>query len=319
MNKDCCLRYYNPNLAVFIESDASKVGLGSALLQMEKPCYENDITDDTLPESFQLKPVAYASKSLTTVEQNYSNIEHEALGVLHSLEKFHHYCYGCVVHVITDHRPLLSLMHKDVSNVSPRLQRLLLQIYRYHVVMHYRPGKEMHLADYLSRASHTLNWDSEIPGLKLMINDMAVETNVNLISLLQIHDATRQDETLQELIRFIMAGWPSTQDDTPDIIHAFWNYRDELSIVDGIVLKGARIIIPTKLQPQILELLHYAHLGVDKTRDMAKSTVYWPNIHKEIEKMVKNCQTCQEILPTKPANTYNSSPYTKQCLVYSRC
>ena len=46
-----------------------------ALLQMEKPCYENDITDDTLPESFQLKPVAYASKSLTTAEQNYSNIE----------------------------------------------------------------------------------------------------------------------------------------------------------------------------------------------------------------------------------------------------
>ena len=70
--------------------------------------------------------------------------------------------------------------------------------------MHYRPGKEMHLADYLSRASHTLNWDSEIPGLKLTINDMAVETNANLVSLLQICDATKQDEALQELIRFIM-------------------------------------------------------------------------------------------------------------------
>ena len=91
---------------------------------MEKPCYENDITDDTLPESFQLKLVAYASKSLTTAEQNYSNIECEALGVLHSLEKFHHYCYGCVVHVITDHGPLLSLMHKDVSNVSPKIAKI---------------------------------------------------------------------------------------------------------------------------------------------------------------------------------------------------
>ena len=50
---------------------------------------------------------------------------------------------------------------------------------------------------------------------------MAVETNVNLVSLLQICDATRQDEALQELIRFIIAGWPSTQGDTPDIIHAF--------------------------------------------------------------------------------------------------
>lgn len=164
----------------------------------------------TLPESFQLKLVAYASKSLTTAEQNYSNIEREALGVFHSLEKFHHYCYGHVVHVITNHRPLLSLMCKDVSNASPQLQRLLLRIHRYHVVMHYRSDKEMHLADYLLRASHTLNQDSEIPGLKLTINDMAVETNANLVSLLQICDATRQDEALQELIRFIMAGWPST-------------------------------------------------------------------------------------------------------------
>ena len=63
-----------------------------------------------------------------------------------------------------------------------------------------------------------------------------------------------------------------------------------------------------KLRPQILELLHYAHLGVDKTRDMAKLTVYWPNIHKEIENMVKNCQTCQEMLPTKPANTLIPHP-----------
>ena len=74
------------------------------------------------------------------------------------------------------------------------------------------------------------------------------------------------------------------------------------------MLKGTRIIIPTKLRPQILELLHYAHLGVDKTRDMAKSTVYWPNIHKEIENMIKNCQTCQEMLPTKPANTLIPHP-----------
>ena len=67
--------------------------------------------------TFQLKPVAYASKSLASTEQNYSNIECEALGVLHSCEKFHHYYFGHVVHIITDHRP------------SRRLQRLLLQIH----------------------------------------------------------------------------------------------------------------------------------------------------------------------------------------------
>ena len=94
---------------LFIETDASKVGVGGVLLLAEENLKESEIEDDTLPMTFQLKPVAYASKSLTSTE-NYSNIECEALGVLHSLEKFHHYCFGHV-HIITDHRPLLSLMH----------------------------------------------------------------------------------------------------------------------------------------------------------------------------------------------------------------
>ena len=76
--------------------------------------------------TFQLKLVAYASKSLMSTGQNYSNIKHEGLGVQHNLEKIHHYCFGNVVHIITDHRPLLSLICKDVSNASPRLQILLL-------------------------------------------------------------------------------------------------------------------------------------------------------------------------------------------------
>ena len=126
VNKDCYLCFYNPNKSLLIETDASKVGLGQAMLQTEEDLKESKIEDDTLPMTFQLKPVAYASKSLMRTEQNYSNVECVALGGLHSLEKFHHYCFGCVVHIIIDHRPLLSWMCKDVSNASPRLQRLLL-------------------------------------------------------------------------------------------------------------------------------------------------------------------------------------------------
>ena len=78
----------------------------------------------------------------------------------------------------------------------------------------------------------------------MTINEISLETNADLVSILQIGDATRNNKTLQELIQFILAGWPSTQDDTPESIHSFWNYRDELSIIDGIVLKGTCIIVP---------------------------------------------------------------------------
>ena len=86
VNKDCCLHYYNPRKSLFIETDTSKVGLGAVLLQMDdkEHVYEEYLTDDTLPKTFQFQPVAYASKSLTSTEQNYSNIEREALCILHS-------------------------------------------------------------------------------------------------------------------------------------------------------------------------------------------------------------------------------------------
>ena len=74
--------------------------------------------------------------------------------------------------------------------------------------MHYQPGKEMHLANYLFRASHKLNQDNEIPGEKLTINEISIGTNANLVSLLQVQDTTKNDETLQQLIKFILVGGP---------------------------------------------------------------------------------------------------------------
>ena len=126
--------------------------------------------------------------------------------------------------------------------------------------------------------------------------------NANLVSLLQIQDATRADDMLQELIQFIVAGWPSTRGDTPENIHPVWNFRDELSVVDGIILKSSQIVIPITLRSQILDQLHYSHLGIEKTRNMAKSTVYWPNINCDDETMIQSCATGQEMLPTKPSN-----------------
>ena len=104
------------------------------------------------------------------------------------------------------------------------------------------------------------------------------------------------------MIQFILAGWPSTQGDTPENIHSLWNYRDKLSIIDGISLKGTHIIVPEIPRPQILKQLHYAHLGVDKTHNVTKLTVFWSSIHTEIENMVRSCTTYQEMLPRKPTD-----------------
>ena len=126
------LQYYDPNTDVNLEVDASLKGLGAALVQ-------------------QNGPVAFASKTLTTTQSNYSNIERECLAIVHGIQRFHHYLYGKRFTVVTDHKPLEMIFTKPIHAAPPRLQRMLLKIQGYDFDVVYRPGSQMILADTLSR------------------------------------------------------------------------------------------------------------------------------------------------------------------------
>ena len=88
-----------------------------------------------------LRPVFYASKTLTTTESNYSNIEREMLGVIFSVLHLKHFTYGREVHIITDHKPLIALCAKNLATTSPRLSRMLMKILDYGVVLHHQEEK----------------------------------------------------------------------------------------------------------------------------------------------------------------------------------
>ncbi|CAC5402113.1 unnamed protein product [Mytilus coruscus] len=130
---DPVLKYYDPKLQLTVQSDASQTGLGAAVMQEDRP-------------------VAYASRALTDTETRYAQIEKELLSVIFGLEKFHSYTYGRTVNVISDHKPLESIMKKPLHAAPKRLQRMLLRLQKYEIILQYRPGKEMYLADTLSRA-----------------------------------------------------------------------------------------------------------------------------------------------------------------------
>ncbi|XP_014662670.1 PREDICTED: uncharacterized protein K02A2.6-like [Priapulus caudatus] len=108
-----------------------------------------------------------------------------------------------------------------------------------------------------------------------------------------------KDPVLSELAEVITAGWPGTISNLSSSIRLYWSMRDELSVEDGIILKGHRVVIPTSMKEDILNQLHYGHLGVEKTCLRARDTVCWHNIRKNIEKFVKTCQACQEELPSQ--------------------
>ena len=102
------MKFYNDTKPLYLETDASRISLGAALLQLHNntDCQKDMASDNTI-----LHSMAFTSKSLTGAEQRYSNIKCEALGILHGLEKFHHYCFVREILVITDHK-LLNLCSK---------------------------------------------------------------------------------------------------------------------------------------------------------------------------------------------------------------
>ena len=87
----------------------------------------------------------------------------------------------------------------------------------------------------------------------------------------------------------IMSGWPKEQTNCSECVQPYWNYRDEMTVQNGLILKGTRIVIPKKMKLNILERLHIGHLGQEKCKRRARVTVFWPGINKDIEKMVNQC------------------------------
>ena len=103
---DMCMKFYDDTKPLYLETDASRVGLGAALLEMHKG---TECQKDIAPDNTILCTIMFASKSLTDAEQRYNNIAREALGILHLLEKFHHYCFAREVLIITAHKPLVAV------------------------------------------------------------------------------------------------------------------------------------------------------------------------------------------------------------------
>ena len=97
-------------------------------------------------------PITYACRALTSAEQRYSQIEKELLALVFGLEHNHYYTYGRRVTLWTDHKPLVSIGSKPLVSAPKRLQRLMLRLQHYDVEIRYKPGKEMFVADTLSRA-----------------------------------------------------------------------------------------------------------------------------------------------------------------------
>lgn len=199
--------------------------------------------------------------------------------------------YGRGVTVETDHKPLEVIFKKHLSAAPPRIARMMPKIQKYDVEIKYVQGKKIPLADALSRISPCPG--DTIEGLDVSLHEIHLHLKASRSKIGQIKEETAKDEVLLSLRSVITQEWPNIRSDCPAHLHAFWNYHDELTVADGVILKGTRILIPKSLQADVLQQLHYAPQGAEKCKLGAKGSVFWVNINSDIEEMVKSCAPCQ--------------------------
>ena len=111
----------------------------------------------------------------------------------------------------------------------------------------------MIFSDHLSCNVNTDTEKSKEPtceGLDLKVHDVFL--NANSEKCVSLANETSKDPVLIALKHMIIKGWPKQRGKCPDNLKCYWNYHDELSILDGLVLKGMRIVIPSQCQEDIL-------------------------------------------------------------------
>lgn len=267
------LRYYNPEEELTVQCDASDTGLGAALMQMGKP-------------------VAFASRALTQTEGRYAQIEKEFLAVVFSMEKFHQYTYGRKVTVQSDHKPLETIVRKPLLSAPKRLQSMMLRIQKYDLDVIYVPGRDMLLADTLSRAYLP---ESTPVEAELETVNMVQHLPISSDRLHDIRSATEKDTTLQLLIKTMSQRWPKDKSQVPSEIRPYFSLQGELSHQDGIVFRGERAVIPDKLRSDITGRLHSSHLGVEGCLRRARECVYWLGMNDQIKTYIAKCDICRSM------------------------
>ena len=116
----------------------------------------------------------------------------------------------------------------------------------------------------------------------------------------QFHTETTHDEELALLKQVFQNGWPQDICDLPKEIQLYWTFHEEMSIEDGLLLKGTHIIVPNTLHPEMIQLLHTGHLRLEKCLNRAKQSLYWPGLYEEMKELVTTCTTCLKFSSEKP-------------------
>ncbi|KAG1459842.1 hypothetical protein G6F56_006072 [Rhizopus delemar] len=237
------LAYPDPKVSYDLHTDASNVGLGAVLVQTGRP-------------------IAYASRTHSDAERNYSTTERECLAIIWSLNYFYPYLYGAHFSIYTDHAALKSIIATKMPR--GRIARWILTIQSFTFTIYHRKGALNSDADALSRLPEDINSQG--------LEELTLEEFRKLQS--------------QDRFTTLLKGEVKKPLEWNNGLLGYRNRNDKLVPV-----------LPKELVKPTIELFHNGlfggHFGVDKTMDKLKEITWWSTMEQDVKEHIRCCDGCQ--------------------------
>ena len=306
LTKELVLSRFNPGWKTQVVTDASRVGLGFALMQQD-------------PRDQRWYLVQCGSRSVSGAESRYAVCELEGLGILFAVEKCRHFLLGMTeFEVITDHKSLKGVFEKSLPDVkNARLRRYRERLQEYNFKVDWRAGKFNEVADCLSRyplSGRQGDWEDQacVCSAVRSPDDPSEGLHIGICGAIRSPDdpdpqlapliaAADNDPSYQELKEGIQKYW-RPQDLPPGHPgHGYNKQWDNLSIhATGLIIyNNDRIIVPKAHRKTLLERLHSSHCGISKSQWRGRRDYWWPKFDEEIANHVKGCDKCIPFLPSQ--------------------
>ncbi|XP_062538889.1 uncharacterized protein K02A2.6-like [Armigeres subalbatus] len=273
------LGFFDPKDLTELYVDASAVGLGAVLTQRDS--------------KNQPRIISFASKGLTKTERVYPQTQREALAVVWAVEKFYSYLFGIHFTVFTDHKTLEYIFggkHQEGKRACSRAEAWALRLQPYDFTVVHVPGSE-NISDIFSRLCHQSDapFDESSEHYVCEIGD-----ELSAITLDEIKKETNLDDELKEVVQAI-----ETQEWPPHLF-AYQAFARELGVLNGVVVREDRIILPSKLRQKALDIAHRGHPGVVTMKRNLREKVWWPYMDRGVENHVQECAGCASVSQQGP-------------------